>query len=836
MIHTSRPLSEDEKKCKDCDLYLTCLYTNKLDYTGPEHPVFLLVGEAPGEEEDRIGKPFVGKAGKILHKVLSECGYERSEYGIVNSIRCWPGPGNPTPKEKHISACRKFLLEDVASLKPKVIIMLGNVALKALTRKSGITKIRGSVWEEDGIYYVPTFHPSSVNYDPSKLSIIIEDFNKAKQIAESGIKVATHDWKTILDFNEAVDFLESIKDRPIVYFDYETTGLRPWDDSARILVVSLCAEFGKSVCIPIYHKDNPFLDKADSFIEEFKRFILYRNDKSLPTNAFNAVFDYMYGNYLYDIPYPLLDFDPIIASRLIDEELKNPSLSQLTWIYTDIGGYDSELYRMRDENKSLYHPNHGGSYENFDLEFLGNYACGDADASFRIDQIFREKIHAENLEQLFNEIVLPASYSLIEYIKNGLKIDKNLLDKLEDKYLRRLVEIEEDCKRLPDVIAWKEFRNKSGKPVEEFSLTKNAHVGEVLFQVAKLPVLITTPGGAPSVSSDARKLLQGKHPLIDMLEEHASVAKIYSSYIKRWSEKLDKYGILHPEYRLEGTVTGRLSGDMQQIPRTDTNPEIKRLIVSRFDNGLMLNVDVKQAELRMAAIVSRDENLSRMFSEGKDPHAMAACLVYGLDYDKFMAKLENGDEDAKRLRTEMKSAVSFGLLYGRQAEAVAKEFGWSISKAGKFIRDYFAMFPGILRMIEKSRIFAMKHGYMRNIFGRKRRLPEASHAANVSEYEREKALRKAVNFVIQSSMHDLILYASHRVWSVFNEMKLNSKLCGEVHDSLIIDVIPAELDTVTTVLEVVFEDIPAQFPRITIPIEIEVSVGPNLADQKKIIG
>jgi len=130
----------------------------------------------------------------------------------------------------------------------------------------------------------------------------------------------------------------------------------------------------------------------------------------------------------------------------------------------------------------------------------------------------------------------------------------------------------------------------------------------------------------------------------------------------------------------------------------------------------------------------------------------------------------------------------------------------------------------------------MKHGYMRNIFGRKRRLPEASHAANVSEYEREKALRKAVNFVIQSSMHDLILYASHRVWSVFNEMKLNSKLCGEVHDSLIIDVIPAELDTVTTVLEVVFEDIPAQFPRITIPIEIEVSVGPNLADQKKIIG
>ena len=167
------------RSCDKCPLAKTRHHT--VFGAGNIHADVMFIGEGPGYDEDRTGKPFVGKAGKLLDEIFEEVGIDRSAVYIGNIIKCRP-PENRNPNEGEMEACLDYLRNQVMLIKPKIIVLLGSVALKRILGKEYfITKSRGKWVEMKGIMYMPTFHPAAVLRDDTKLAPFIADLAMVKR-------------------------------------------------------------------------------------------------------------------------------------------------------------------------------------------------------------------------------------------------------------------------------------------------------------------------------------------------------------------------------------------------------------------------------------------------------------------------------------------------------------------------------------------------------------------------------------------------------------------------------------------------------------------------------
>ena len=175
-------LEELIRKCARCELYKS--RTNVVVGGGNRKAKIILIGEAPGYFEDIKGEPFVGKAGMFLNECLRCAGLSRNDVYITNVVKCRP-PNNRTPKPEEIKACSIYLEKQLELIKPKVIICLGNVAIKYIFRKYGlkiepISKIHGRVYEVFGTYIIPMFHPAAALYNANFKQVILEDWKKLR--------------------------------------------------------------------------------------------------------------------------------------------------------------------------------------------------------------------------------------------------------------------------------------------------------------------------------------------------------------------------------------------------------------------------------------------------------------------------------------------------------------------------------------------------------------------------------------------------------------------------------------------------------------------------------
>ncbi|MEJ2568140.1 MAG: uracil-DNA glycosylase [candidate division WOR-3 bacterium] len=170
-------LTDEVKNCTKCNLHKG--RKNAVFGKGPINARIMLIGEAPGMEEDIQGVPFVGRAGKKLDDILSEAGIDVDEVFITNVVKCRP-PGNRNPESYEMMKCNPYLLEQIRVIHPEVIVLLGNIALSLVTgNASGITKMRGKTLEYMSIPAIPTFHPAYILRNPGSEKIVIEDFKKA---------------------------------------------------------------------------------------------------------------------------------------------------------------------------------------------------------------------------------------------------------------------------------------------------------------------------------------------------------------------------------------------------------------------------------------------------------------------------------------------------------------------------------------------------------------------------------------------------------------------------------------------------------------------------------
>lgn len=179
MYNTWEELETTINGCKKCRLY-----TNRTTIvlgTGNKNAQIMLIGEGPGADEDIQGVPFVGKAGKLMNQALVGLGFQREEFYITNIVKCRP-PGNRNPENDEAMACMDYLRTQVLLVKPKIIVLLGSVALKnILGEEYGITASRGKWVEKNGIFYLPTWHPAALLRDEEKKIDFWKDLKSVKE-------------------------------------------------------------------------------------------------------------------------------------------------------------------------------------------------------------------------------------------------------------------------------------------------------------------------------------------------------------------------------------------------------------------------------------------------------------------------------------------------------------------------------------------------------------------------------------------------------------------------------------------------------------------------------
>ena len=169
-------LEEVCKQCKKCKLAPT--RKNVVIGVGNKQADIMFIGEGPGADEDEQGIPFVGKAGKLMNMAFQALGINREEVYIANIVKCRP-PNNRNPEQDEATACLDYLRNQVILIKPKIIVLLGNVALKNILGKEyGITTARGKWIEKNGILYLPTFHPAALLRDSSKKILFWKDLKE----------------------------------------------------------------------------------------------------------------------------------------------------------------------------------------------------------------------------------------------------------------------------------------------------------------------------------------------------------------------------------------------------------------------------------------------------------------------------------------------------------------------------------------------------------------------------------------------------------------------------------------------------------------------------------
>ena len=176
---TFEDIRNDIGECLRCPLHQS--RTRIVHSEGNSNARLMFVGEAPGADEDASGRPFVGRAGQLLNKIIEAIGMKREDVFIGNVNRCRP-PQNRTPTGEEAATCKPFLLREIALLRPEVIVVLGNTAMKnLLDTKEGITKLRGNFMDYKGIKVMPTFHPAYLLRDPSKKRETWEDMKKVRE-------------------------------------------------------------------------------------------------------------------------------------------------------------------------------------------------------------------------------------------------------------------------------------------------------------------------------------------------------------------------------------------------------------------------------------------------------------------------------------------------------------------------------------------------------------------------------------------------------------------------------------------------------------------------------
>ncbi len=350
----------------------------------------------------------------------------------------------------------------------------------------------------------------------------------------------------------------------------------------------------------------------------------------------------------------------------------------------------------------------------------------------------------------------------------------------------------------------------------EFNLGSPKQLQEVLFTELRLPKTKRIKTGYTTDSEALTSLLvQTGHPVLEHLLRHRDVARL-KSVVDSLIPMADADGRIHTTYNQMIAATGRLSStdpNLQNIPiRTEEGRRIRQGFVVGPDYEYLLTADYSQIELRIMAHLSADQALAEAFSSGHDFHAATAGRVFGLAPEQVTGEL----------RSKVK-AMNYGLAYGLSAYGLSQQLRVTPEEARGYMEEYFEQFGGVRDYLRNVVARARMDGYTETMLGRRRYLPDLT---SDNRQRREMAERMALNAPIQGSAADIIKVAMLTAHDELQAAGLRSRMLLQVHDELLFEVAPGELEAVKQLVRVAM----GGAAELTVPLEVSMGWGRSWAD------
>jgi len=897
----------------------------------------MVVGEAPGREEEKTGRPFMGASGKKLREALARNGI--SGVFITNTVRCRP-PENRKPTAAEMKACREYLDYEIARIKPKIVVALGATPTKALFKgKAKVSQHHGTIIEDSTKTYkgYVSYHPAAMLYDPGIEPAFNADIARLARTLKGELPKTDVKWSIVRRGNLR-DFLREFWEANSFSFDLETSGLFQHDGQGWINCVGIGLK-GRTWVIPLmapgfypwrkdpkskkkhFYRGSPW-SRGDAFLKLMKYLFWIARKTKKRGIAQNGKFDNLWL-YRYAKGRFRISFDTMLASHTIDENRDHDLKSQARQ-YLDAPEYDLTTAEKKG---------------NCDPFKLYQYNARDCGYTLRIAYDQRKELRAEpELWRLYFSLVMPAARAMEDIELEGKTLNMEKFEALAlDLRSREIGLVAKLRKLIGHDINW-------DSPVQ---------VRKLLYEDLGMKCTVFTKKGAKSTGENAIIDLKGKHPIIDAMIEYREVTKFYRTYVKGF-RKLIVDDKLYISYKLHGTVTGRYSSRIHSIPRDGS----VRNLVEAPPGWRFVQADISQAELRIIAQISNDLEMRRCFLGGVDIHwrtlfyaleagyigggeavelaiqtATMYCMQQEIPADGTSAEIlstlwnnssstasavslleecrevgpdkatwswkrresmgkgqsllerrnsadtfeemeeavlralrqyeklrrssqgrgseeqskiqlrdalsllssltpqqaETLDHRWKELRKRAK-AIVFGYVYGmyekKFIETAKTKYGWepSYDEAHACREGYFQLYNELPNWHTKQKKLVKMNGFVRTMFGRRRRLPGIESKEKMKRMEAE---RQAINAPVQGTIGDwkaAVLVEAHETID-----RTKFRLCGEHHDALLgLVKIGCEDETLPQLIQIIRKPkLLKEFKiHLDIPMDGEVEIGP----------
>jgi DNA polymerase-1 len=490
-------------------------------------------------------------------------------------------------------------------------------------------------------------------------------------------------YETVLTEAQLDAWIARINAASLTAVDTETTSLEPM--TAQLVGISLCCEAGHACYIPVAHQyaDAPAQLSRASVLEKLRPWL---EDDSKAKVGQNLKYDtHIFANHgvacAASSMTPCSNLTSLSRINRITWTALRCAISAKTISFEDVCGKGAAQI----------------CFDQVELQRATDYAAEDADITLQLHLAMWPEIETDaSLQRVYHDIELPTSVVLQKIERNGVLINKDLLNAQSNEIGKRLLELEQNAYELAE---------------QPFNL--NSPNNSVRFSLANWACPSSkTPSGAPSTDEEVLQKLAEDYPLPKVLLEYRGLAKLKSTYTDKLPKMVNaQTGRVHTNYAQAVAVTGRLASNdpnLQNIPvRTAEGRRIREAFVAAPEH-VIISADYSQIELRIMAHISGDASLLKAFADGEDVHKATAAEIFGVALD-----------DVTSEQRRYAKVINFGLIYGMSAFGLAGNLGIERAAAQSYIDKYFQRYPGVAQYMADTRTKAKAHGYVETVFGRR---------------------------------------------------------------------------------------------------------------------
>ena len=573
-------------------------------------------------------------------------------------------------------------------------------------------------------------------------------------------------------------------------FDTETTGLNPV--KAELVGLSFCWQEGEAYYVPVRSPADVQLP-VEAVVETLKP-VLCRQDLQLVGQ--NIKYDLVVLRQVGIEPTGPF-FDTMIAAFLLDPMQRSFGMDAMT--------LDFLGHRMIPITDLIGKGRDQIPIDQVDLERVCEYACEDADYTWRLRNYLKPRLESSSALSLFRETEMPLIEVLASMEHHGVALDVDVLVTMSKELTERLAELTTELHRAAE---------------HEFNIDSTKQLANVLFDEQQLPVIRKTKTGRSTDADTLSELVRRTdNPIPKLLLEYRELKKLKSTYVDTLPDMVcSRTGRIHASFNPIGAITGRLSSNnpnLQNIPiRSELGRKIRGAFVAQSEEWVILSADYSQIELRVLAHFCQDKALLKAFRDEVDIHSAVAAQIYGVAL-----------EEVGRDQRSAAKAVNFGIIYGQTAFGLARSLNIGRSEAETFINMYFMRYPGIRMFIDRCIADAKERGYVETILGRRRPVPELK---SPNKQQIAAGERVAVNTVIQGSAADLIKRAMIDIHETLRCDQFSSRMLIQVHDELVFETPSKSVEAEAAMIR---NKMVGAIP-LDVPVKVDIAWGRNWLESK----